>query len=284
MRANGNGHLSEGLRKKLLEAKNYREFLQTYCNKKIGGVSYSTLASRAGFSSRAHVRETVLGKRRMTLSASLKFVSGMKLSTEWQEYFKYLLALDYPEFLPNRNQIEIQDKLKLLSIRLKQSKKKRRNVLGRPDLADQILRIPHFPLIYAAIGIEGEDITIEKISTRTGLETNVILSSLKNMANLGLIVQTKASVRPLENHLALSEAGRSVLARELFISSLKDLRRASELDFESKEKLFHQSFFCVQKSMLTKLKKELNETILEFVSNSLDPDGDHVVQILVGFK
>lgn len=271
----------ERLRLELLAAKNYQEFLQIYCDKKRGGISYATLTKRAGFSSRAYVRETVLGRRRLTLPASLKFSLGMKLSADWKEYFHCLAALDCKDFLPDQTPAEIQEKLKMLTGRLKQIRKPRTQKSERPDLADQVLRIQDFPLIYAAIGIDDEQVTVADVVNRTGVDRKIVESSLQKMKKLGLILFEGQHITPLDNHFVLSEAGRSRFARELFLSAIRALSHQCNEDFSSKEKLFHQSFLCVQKKDLPALKKQLDETILHFVNQALNNDGDKIVRILV---
>jgi hypothetical protein len=66
------------------------------------------------------------------------------------------------------------------------------------------------------------------------------------------------------------------------LSSLQNVKEAAEKSFDSTEKLFHQSFFCVKQSKLPELKTALNKEIAKFVNDNLDSDGDKIVSVLLG--
>lgn len=270
------------LSKELLEAKNYKEFLQVFCNKKIGGLSYSNLAKRSGFSSRAYLREIVLGHRKMSSKSAVKIIKGMKLTQDWGLYFSYLLALDYPELMPELTANELILKIKKMAKMLKLNTLKIKNVTGDIKLSEEILKIPNFALIYAAIGLDSSEITPNIIATRTDLNLKEVKVSLSLMENLGLINISSQNICSTENHLFLSEAGKSKIVQQFFISALLNLKKEAERSFDSNEKLFHQSYLCVKKSKLKTLKQELNKKVLDFVNDNLDSDGDKVISVVLG--
>lgn len=269
----------EEIRLRLLKATSYQEFLQVYCE---SGVSYSALGKRSGFSSRAYVREIVLGRRRLTLPSVMKFAAGMGLTATWKDYFLHLCALENPEFIQKRTAEEVRARLANIANKLSREKK-RHQVENKEseDLADKVLQIPMFPLVFALIA--GRETTIDRVAVQVKSSLETVKRSVEKMQALKLLEYDRESgrINGKDTHLSLTHVGKSRLASHFYLVSLDDAKGQVFRSFNSDDKLFHQSYFCVPQDKMQELKKELRELILRFVDENIDFSGDKVARLMV---
>lgn len=266
---------------RLLAAENTREFLQLLVDTGSGGKgwSYTQLARKCGFPSRAHCREIVNGQRGLTIGSFRKLRQGLGLKGEWRRYFETLVAFDNPRIM--ETPIE--------SPKLHQRRERLRSKLLQRYDESSICKEPAPSLaqqrVFAALGTSDSGSTITEIVRRSKLSEETVRGTLSVLVAAGSVLQVANGTKPRfaasQSHWATQNLG----AKPEFVQVMTDsLRRAEERvvhQAKSPLHLFLASSFSIKQERLPELKQELQELLLGFIDQAEDPTGDVVVDLVI---
>lgn len=264
----------------LLTEPDYTHFLQRYLAilSKTKRVSYAHITRKAGFSSRAYIREIVIGKKRLTAKALPPLASALGLSGDLQKYFIYLAASKESD-IQNLYRVKPDALGKLRKKLLTQNYTRQES----QNLGDRIYALPAVTQVFAALGDSNTGSTLEEIVAKIQMPRNMILETLWGLVGTGLVnLKADGHYVAQTEHVAFTELGKSEIFKKLYLENLLNTRRVAESEFESAQDLFFLSSFSVNSSRLPELKTQLRELLHRFVEESEQPDGDAVVNLVLG--
>lgn len=273
----------------LFGAKSYRDFLSLFFEKnpEVPGfsplrkpLSYAEFSRRAGFSSRAFIRDILLGKKRVTLSNFDKIVRGLKLTAQQRDYFRALVAWEEHDFRgPPFGRTEEALRKQMDKIRKSHHLKK---IIRETMSSKSILHSADVSVVFAASGTEQNGASLEEIVRCSGLAPSQVINALQALQISELISYRNDRFYPCSSHVAFERLGGDEFFRKDFLRTVTNLKRRFEMNPQNDICLFLASTFCVAKSQLPALKESLNQTLLQFISSSEDSTGDSIVELVVG--
>lgn len=277
----------------LLNAKNYRSFLALFFDKELSQkckdktpLSYAEFSRRAGFSSRAFIRDVISGDKRVCLSNFDKICLGLKLNSDLKEYFKAMVSAEEADF-----QAHIKTEPKIVLRR--QSEKIRKSLaIKRINLEDpehqvrhqmrKVLSQPGVSLVFAASGTEAGGASFQEIQKRCRLDEKTIEKAIKELVRFELLSSTDGRFYPCSAHIAIERLGGDEFFKIDFERSITMLKKNFETRPQHAVSLFLSSTFCVEADRLPKLKEHLNKALLEFINEAEASEGDTIVNLIVG--
>jgi uncharacterized protein (TIGR02147 family) len=275
--------------KKLLGAEDYRSFLRLFFDKSLARekprpLSYRDFANRAGFSSKAFMRDIIVGKKRLTVASFERVSSALQLSSAWRSYLRHLVAAEEPKFRgPRESEREVRGKVESLRKELGVAKRTLRHAKTSPVI--EVFLKENFPDVYASLGTQNEGATREEIAARSGLGLTRVTSILREMETAGLVDAVSLPGR----YLAVAPALEAVnlkdqaIFQQDFKRALERARRRLNHQCASDKSLFMTQTFSVSLEKLPALKAELAELIARFAEASENPTGDTVSELLISF-
>jgi hypothetical protein len=261
---------------KIKKAKNYREFLAFYFE--IRKITASTFA-RSADCHRGFPLDVISGKRRLTSKSSLQFEKALKLPVQGKKLFKYLVAAEESDTylsIPRLNLIEKIDQLR------HQSWEPTKTVDSNSKII-QLLKNDKIPTIFAATGNAKDGANIEEIQSRTRFERSTLESLLKKMCDFQILYIKNNRYFSDMSHFSVLGSQKNEIILELFQKQCSMTSATVKSNWNSDNHLFFASKLCVRENQMPELKKALKETLLQFVDESLDENGDSVAHLLLGF-
>lgn len=231
-------------------------------------VSYGAFARRAGLSSRSFPRDVVMGKKRVTVRSLPGFVRALGLKGDLRIFFSLLVAQD------EKNAARITK----LRARLKNPATK------DPSALESIFKSEHGPKIFAALGELEKGATLEEISKRSQLSTDIIQAHLVEMANHGLIRrdENQERVHRTAEHLTYFKQKNGSRVQTDYLRTLQKIQKKAAQEFATDEALYLQSVFSVRESSMPELKERLKALMLEFTDQADCPQGERVARVALG--
>lgn len=268
----------ELLSEQLRQSKNYRDFLQSYLTAR--ALSLSDFARATGFG-RGFPGDIISGKRRLTTKSYYPFEKALKLPLSGRKFFRCLVAIEETDIFLD---LSVKEATAILEeLRNKNWSPQRRQVQESSDSGfEQILKDQNIISIYAAAGKPETGATFEQIATRSRIPSVKLEQSLQKIESLGLLEKKGERFYPRDLHLFLKTSDRSQILTSLFQNAVKKAHDRIQQAVRSDCEFFFTSQFCVRESDLPDLKAALRETILKFVDESIEPDGDRIVQLVTG--
>ncbi|MFN7906397.1 MAG: hypothetical protein ACK5P5_14545 [Pseudobdellovibrionaceae bacterium] len=261
----------------LRNAKDYRNFLKIYLE--IRNLSLSDFARAAGCH-RGFPGDVISGKRRLTAQSSFVFEKALKAPLAAKKFFRSLIALEEEDLYPeiDRNKID----LLITELRQKNWNRSHRE-MSESSIKDPLLlmKIPKFMSVFAASGSPGHGAYQHQIQKRTGIHEPELSDILTQLATVGLVKKIHGDFfEPQELHLFVKNTDQAQLMKNIFQNAAALASRRVDLAATSKSEMFFASSFCIQESKMPELKNLLRQTILNFIDESIDADGDRVVQLI----
>lgn len=266
----------------LFEARDYREFLDlcfSQLKRRNPAVSYSMIASRAGFKARSYVREIFLGVKPVTTKGFDALCRGLQLTKPGAEYFRLLLALEFDDFnSKGLGRVELAD---ALAKHRAKARKRSEHRKGRPSetTSFSIVRWPHF---FAALGTCEAGATLAEVSSRTGCDERTCDDTLDEMAKHSLVRIEQGRFYPQNQHLIFQKMADDKKLQDFYLADLARLQKRIVSGVERSDHLFLDSTFSVHRSNLPGLRKALWDTLVAYIDDSEEPSGDAIVTLLCG--
>jgi transcriptional regulator with XRE-family HTH domain len=269
--------LQETLFRKLRQSANYRDFLQTYLT--LRNLTLSDFARATGFG-RGFPGDIISGKRRLTAKSYYPFEKALKLPLLGKKLFRLLVAVAEPDIFPELDRVHLDAHLQ--DLRKKPWDRSRRQVqeIESPGF-HQLLKEYEVMKVYAAAGNPDTGASREQILRRTRLPAAELDKNLQKLEDIGLLHREDRQYFPKDLHLFLQTSDRSQILTTLFQRATEVAHRRVSQAADSKSEFFFTSQFCVSEIHMPALKAALRETILKFVDDSIDPEGDRVIRLLL---
>lgn len=264
-----------------LKTKDYRSFLSevfSLAEKNDPRFSYAAFSRKAGFTSRGFVKEVVTGRKRMTAYAFPRFVKALGLPTQVKTYFNYLVALEEDEL--NSDGLTADQ----IQIRLQQLRAKFKMHLEslNSDSAKSLFKSHQVLEVVSVLGNQQLGLSFDQIARRTRLNPQICAEVLKRLLLDDIAVEKNGRYFSKNPHFVFQGLGKNQGFKEVFLETLMNLRRKVTTSFDSREDLFFQSYFSVEKQRMPELKKRMRDLLQEFVQENENDDGDSVAKLTVG--
>ncbi len=246
--------------------------------KKEHAFSFASFARKAGYSARSFPREICLGTRKLTPKSLPSFQMGLGLTGDAAQYFRWMVILDNPNFLPvcySKEQIE--SKLNRLRMRLLKRAEKQRQLVD-----SQLYHLADYPYVLALMGTEEHGSTLEEITRRTRLPAEVCRKVVESMTHHGLARTDGMRFFPEQSHLVCLEQKRPGAFQSFYLQTLKQTEIRARRAFNSEEHLFLNSIFTVPKKKMPRLKKELRKVLVKFVEKRQNLRAEHYCTLVCG--
>jgi len=255
----------------------YRSFVKTYLQMR--NLNFSDF-SRAANCTRAFTNQVLSNKRRLTAKSVYTFEQAFKLPVNAKKIFRLLVAKEEVDLFPEMDRSNLENQIKKLQMSIES---KARKDLNETEFAqmDKDFEMNHQAMsIYAACGENGIGATQEEIYKRTRLAENVLTKNIESLLKMNLLEKREDRYLPGNLHVYLQTKSKSELLSAVFkMATAASNARLSYITEDSNE-LFMASQMCINESQLPALKKELRETVLKFIDESLVSNGDRVVKIV----
>jgi hypothetical protein len=257
----------------LRNAPDYRRFLQTYLDE--SSRSLSDFARAAGFG-RGFPGDVISGRRRLTAKSFVAFERALDLPVDGRKLFRYLVAEEVPEILPG---IEISAiRLRIASLRQKSwTRVRSKEASSNSHLGPSVFANPDTFAVYAAAGTVERGAAFPVISKRTGLSDARLSVAVEGLVRASLLNVADGICTPQDTHVFLKTAGNDRAFSDLFKTISAQAAARVDEKLKSDEELFFTSSFCVAKKRLPELKRALRRTLLQFVDEAIESEGDQVV-------
>ncbi|MGZ3775531.1 MAG: hypothetical protein ACXVCY_09920 [Pseudobdellovibrionaceae bacterium] len=264
---------------KLKSSSSYREFLRFYLEEK--SLSFSDLARAVGCH-RGFPKDIISGKRRLTSKSYYDFEKALRIPAEGRKMFRYLVAYEEKDVLPELDRRKLPTLI--TSLKCKSWSRSRRDITKIENTGIQnILSDPNVSLVFAATGDCQRGASFTEIKQRTRLDDKVLENTLNGLISSRLLKLDSGRYFSSDLHIFIQDLDQKKILSNLFRhASLSASLRASE-KWNSDSEFFFLSNICVRKSQMPELKKALKETVLAFVDNSIDEEGDCIVKVMTSF-
>lgn len=264
-----------------LKANDYRSFLAevfSRAEKNDPKFSYAAFSRKAGFTSRGFVKEVVTGRKRMTAYALPRFVKALGLPTQVKTYFNYLVALEESEL--NSDGLATEQ----IQTRLQQLQAKFRLHLESlaSDSTKTLFKSHQMLEVVSVLGNQHLGLSFDQITHRTRINPQICAEVLKRLLQEEVAVEKNGKYFSKNPHFIFQGLGKNQGFKEVFLETLMNLRRKVTTSFDSREDLFFQSYFSVEKQRMPELKKRMRDLLQEFVQENENDDGDSVAKLTVG--
>lgn len=261
------------------DAPDYRRFLSAYLEMR--GRSLSDLARATGYG-RGFPGDVISGRRRLTERSCRAFESALKIPPQGKRLFRLLVASAEPDLFPDLDPASVARAIGDLRSRPWGRVRGELNLHSGGQTND-ILSNSLALGVYAAAGAPGVGATFLEICNRTRASDREIVHTLRQLQEAGLISHREGRYEPTELHLFLRAVDTNTSFTALFRTACQlAAERASAVSTDSEREMFFTSAFCVREESLAELKSELRKTMLKFVDDSIDPNGDRVVRLIAG--
>ncbi len=259
----------------LRSAAHYREFLKIYT--KTRNIPLSTLAQSAGFH-RSFPSDILLGRRRLTAKSCYAFESAMRIPVSAKKLFRLLVAHaepdEFPEFETNALKKQIAE------LKKKPWSRSRKVRESESPNAASLFKDADLVSVYAASGSPGQGASFVDLQKRTKLLDRELIAALEKLEAMGLLIKKENFFEPQDLHLFLKSEGKNEILKDAFQRASKLAGERVKISAGSASEMFFASSFCVEEQRLPELKAALRETILKFVDDSIEANGDRVVHLL----
>ncbi len=263
----------------LKNAADYRIFLRSYLE--IRALNFSDFARATGFV-RSYPADIISGKRRLTSKSFYAFEKALKIPQPGKKLFRLLVAEKENDLFPEMDRQHIKESIEVL--RKKPWTRLRKNLhTSETPSALSLLENPDTASVFAATGSPDVGANIEEIQRRTGLSAAHLNSVLLQLRSSGLIEFTNGRYLSKDLHIFMDGADKQKLFSNSFKQNTAKTMERVEKAWNSESEFFFSSAFCIEESRMPNLKNALKETILSFIDNSIQADGDKVVQLIVAF-
>lgn len=260
--------------KQVAECENYRDLLKLQLSQPTGKKpkSWAGLAKSAGFSSKSFLRDMLAGKKRLTARSLPKVIKAFKLEGDVQVLFEYLVK---------REEEDIRQASETESFIKKQLSKTRRRILnqGQPQTHTKIYEIPMLIDVYAALGSTTNGVTVESVAKKTKFSITQIHNCLATLIDYELVRKTGVRYLPTENHLIFNKLGSEDAFKSFYEALLHEALGATGDRFKSEQDLFFASVLSVKKTQLPEIRHALRNTLLRFIDENEDEDGESLVHL-----
>lgn len=260
----------------LRNASDYRGFLRSYL--KIRGLNFSDFARVAGFA-RSYPADVVSGKRRLTTKSFYAFEKALRIPQPGKKLFRLLVAEKESDLFPEINRQQIQSLIESLR---KKSWTRGRKDWTTDDLssANDLLENPDMAVVFAATGEPGVGATLEEIHARTQLPLSHLNALLLQWRGHGFIDFNEGRYSSKDLHIFLEGVDKKKIFSKNFKRNAIEAGERAENSWNSESEFFFSSAFCIEESRLPALKNALKETILSFVDDAIQADGNKVVRLV----
>lgn len=265
---------------KTRNAPDYRSFLRAYLEE--SGWSLSDLARAAGFG-RGFPGDVISGKRRLTAKSYRAFENALKIPAAGKRLFRCLVGKEEPEVFPGLDPRKIDRALKDLRARPWTGNRKQIAAEENPR-AHALFAHPDAFAVYAAAGSAEAGATRDRIRVRTRLGEAAMDRAIESLVNAGILLREDERYRPESTHVFLKASERDECFARLFQAMSERAAERAPKGVSSDRELFLVSSFCVDERKLPELKTALRKTLLQFVDDSIEADGDRLVQLVTSLS
>lgn len=274
----------EVISKLAVESQTYREFLQQifiYGKKFEPSLSQARVSDRAGFSSRSLLSQITTGKRRPTSQAIIKISKALAITGKTRECFELLIYLEHQDLDPSNRKLD-QLKERLVKVRWQLS----HDLSTKPELKESSAAIlfssAESMKVFASLGTVEKGATIDEIISRTRLPKNLVQKNLNLFLSHKIINQNQDRYFVNTDSLDYAQIGEVESFRKRFQTSAQALaKRAFQSSLESGSELFFLSTIPVRKNQLPELKLRLKQTIIDFLDQAQDDNGDSITEVFI---
>lgn len=261
----------------LILSTDYRSFVKTYLQMR--NLNFSDF-SRAANCTRAFTNQVLSNKRRLTAKSVYTFEQAFKLPLNAKKIFRLLVAKEEVDLFPEMDRSNLENQIKKLRMSIES---KSRKDYSEADYAqiDKNLEITHQAIsIFAACGDHNNGSSLEQLYQRTRLAENVLTKNIELLLKMNLLEKKEDLYFPVNMHIYLQTKTQSELLNLVFKTAVNSATSRLGHIGEDSNEFFFASQFCINESQLPALKKELRESILKFVDDSLVSNGDRVVKVV----
>jgi hypothetical protein len=240
-------------------------------------LNYAKVARDAGFKSRSLAREVLMGKKRLTPKTWRAFLEALRLPKELETYFEYLVAQTHSDCRVSEATFNRQKKsISKLKERIVDKYGFSENGISFSDAS------VHWPTLYAALGSVGRrGVTVQEIVEKTRLERSIVEKEMLELKRRTVVLEHNKRFMATRDHLSFTgDQGKEYL-KNLFLWQSQNAMSAVRSNEQSAQMLFLASTFSVRKKDLQELKKKLQETVLLFIDQAEDVEGDAVTRLTV---
>lgn len=253
----------------------YRKFLKEWyqeAKKSRSGFSFRSFSKRAGFQSPNFFKLVMDGDRNLTEESLTKFMIGLKLNKQEQEFFRHLVFF---------NQAKNQKQKDFYYQKLLRSRKFNQLKPVDKDHFDYCSTWYH-PVVRELIASQGFDGTPEWLASHISPEITSAQArkSLEVLEKLGFIQKTSKGKWKQTSSLVSTGAEVTSLALFNYHLNMLDLTKEILENVPAKRRDISSMTLGVVKERVPQLKKKIQEfrkEIMEFVSTDENPD--EVVQM-----
>ena len=269
--------------KTVLEASNYRQFIQLRLGEGQRRVNYAALSRRAGFLSRSYPRDVVNGGRRITASSLAQFSEGLQLRGDLRTYFETLVAIEEPDAAPQLSRKTNRPELKNRLLKIKSRLLRKR--IEKKDAADMFRTYRRWLEIYAALGTLENGESLIEVSKKIKIPEKLCKEVLAHMTSQGFVRYDESVDRyfATQSHLVIPDMGGSSFVKQYFVESLSQVNQWANVGFDSSDRLFWNSVFSIDSKKAAEFKTQLRDLLIRFADQAESPQGDSVARVLVGF-
>lgn len=261
----------------LVLSADYRTFVKTYLQMK--NLNFSDF-SRAANCTRAFTNQVLSNKRRLTSKSVYTFEQAFKLPLNAKKIFRLLVAKEEADLFPEMDRSNLENQIRKLQMSIES---KSRKDYSEADFAqiDKDLEITHQAIsIFAACGDHNSGSSLEQLYQRTRLAENVLTKNIDLLMKMNLLEKREDLYFPVNMHIYLQTKTQSELLNLVFKTAANSATSRLGHITEDSNEFFFASQFCVNESQMPALKRELRESILKFVDESLVSNGDRVVKVV----
>lgn len=236
--------------------------------------------SRAANCTRAFTNQVLSNKRRLTAKSVYTFEQAFKLPSNAKKIFRLLVAKEEVDLFPEMDRSNLENQIRKLQMSIENKSRKDYSEADYTQI-DQNLEITHQAIsIFAACGDHDNGSTLDQLYQRTRLAENVLIKNIDILVKMNLLEKKGDLYFPINLHIYLQTKTSSELLNIVFKTAVNAATaRLGHVTDEANE-FFFASQFCINESHLPALKRELRETILKFVDDSLVSNGDRVAKVV----
>lgn len=260
---------------KVRESQDYRSFLKAYLDEK--SISLSDFARAAGCH-RGFPGDVISRKRRLTAKSFYGFEKALRLPADGKKLFRLLVAREEDDVLNEVDRLKLPESIQ--SLKAKSWVRSRRNIkeIVKTSLED-LLQRPEVPLVFAATGDGQKGATYDQIQSRVHLKIDLLDRTLEQLVNSGLLKFENERYYSQDLHVFFQGVDSQEILGKLFRKAVLDSAERSAVSWNSKDEFFFFSNLCIRKNQLPELKEALRNTVLSFVDEAIQADGDQIVKL-----
>ncbi len=265
----------------MLKAKFYRSYLKSAfrIEKEFNpNFSYSYFSKRAAISSRSFPRDVILGEKRLTARSLPKFLKGLGLKGDLKTAFQCMVALeenvDFKGHSAERIRKTLEVSIERIANKLSDRKSESANIRN--------FNVANWPYVYAALGSKEEGAILNKIISMTGLNPVICKRTLDQMVLEGVVIFDIGSDKyyPQSLNIVVDRIGENQLYMQYFIESMDRAKTKAKSNFSNRENLFLNSIVSVKKSELNRVREDMKNIMVNYISDVEDKEGDKLLSIL----